>query len=135
MSVNASFRQYVTRVSFALTLSRNQVSVLTDIVFRIEDFKAHGANRFVVDTPRDREIKARKAAGECVHDNFVMGARWLGERGLVKHTDPSTMTPKWSRFPYELTEAGEHVVALLRIAGLMPAAAANTNRKKKRRAA
>lgn len=129
--VNPAFRQYVTRVSFALTLSRNQVSVLTDIVYRIERF--HQGEHWPSDTPRDREIRDRKLSGECVHDSFVMGARWLGERGLVKHIDPTTTTPKWSRCPWQLTEAGEHVVALLRIAGLMPAAAENSNRKSKRK--
>ena len=97
---NQAFAEYATRVSFNLTLSRNQSYVLCLIA-------------------RESIGTAKKVTGFA--DNFVMGARSLQEKGLVTHTDPTTIKPRYSRFPYELTEAGKHVYALLQMAGIAAA--------------
>lgn len=52
-------------------------------------------------------------------------AKALGLRGYKKYWGPSL----------QFTPAGEHVIALLRIAGLIPQAAANANSKTKKKAA
>lgn len=109
-----AFREYATRVSFNISLSRNQIFCL----WNCEQEKTGG---------RDEAL-----AFGCAADMFVPGAKWLGQHGLVTWTDPVTMTPKWSRHPYQLTEAGKHVLALLRIAGLVPQRAVNSNAKDKK---
>lgn len=119
-----AFREYVTRVSFNLTMSRNQVAALRDIVIMIE----HGHEKRM-----DLRQYEREQFG--YYGNFVIGARWLGSHGLVKHTDPTTMQPPWSKCPWELTEAGEHVVGLLRLAGLIPAKISNNNKQRKKKIA
>lgn len=98
--LNKAFAEYATRVSFNLTLSRNQAYVLC-LVAR----QSIGKKRDITGFP----------------DMFVPGVKGLQERGLLAWTDPSTMKPKWSRFPYELTDAGKHVYALLQMAGVASA--------------
>lgn len=99
-TLNKIFAEYATRVSFNLTLSRNQAYVLCLIARQ-----SIGKKRDITGFP----------------DCFVPGAKGLVERGIVTWTDPSSMKPKWSRFSYELTEAGKHVYALLQIAGVASA--------------
>lgn len=121
---NRAFRDYATRVSFSLNMSRNQVSTLRSMVLDIECAEQNG---YRPDNMPGTEDRKRTYLQTGSPDQFVIGARWLQSAGLVKWTDPIAMNPKWSREPWELTEAGKHVVALLRIAGLIPERVANTN--------
>jgi hypothetical protein len=147
MTDNRAFREYATRVSFNMTLSRNQIYALRCILVEIE--YTHLSRDLVWDKRHEIE-RENKAVGAS--DNYVMGARALERMGLVGH-DPGWLAENarleaakaaGERFPswkhkgpsWQLTEAGTHVVALLRIAGLihMPEAAANTNKRERRRA-
>lgn len=149
MTENKAFRDYATRVSFNITLSRNQVATLRHVVFDIEN-----ENRY---DGFDARHRARVEA-QCDHrsmglaDMYVIGLRVLYANGLIE-ADPR-FTAENERFDkavahYEkhggsrplrkywgpsnrLTAAGEHVVALLRIAGLIQMPASNTNARKRR---
>ena len=108
--MNDAFREYATRVSFNVSLSRNQIWVLWCL------------------------SQGRTGRGDHVdfglhHDMFVPGAKWLGAHGLVTHY-PERM--REGRFTYELTEAGRHLLALVRLAGLVPAEAVNDDKKAKK---
>lgn len=132
-----AFRDYATRVSFSISLSRNQLAVLRQITLDIEGYEgkpyAFGQGVGYVEATNQRETA--RSMGMHVSDMFIPGTRFLIANGFLTHTDPTTMTPKWSRYPYELTLAGEHLVAMLRIAHLVPQRAVNQNKKRKRRAA
>lgn len=117
MDSNRTFRDYATRISFNMSLTRNQIGVLGGITLQIEAYNYKGGFGHRIDQDFYHSFVDREM--------WVPGAKKLQEMGLVKHTNPSTMEPKWSRYPWELTEAGAHVVALLRIAGLIPQAAMN----------
>lgn len=87
------FSAHVTQVAFNLSLSRNMVFVLAAIErggLSSADMRGHG-----------------------MYDTAVPSMRRLRERGLV--WSPDTELPGLC----ELTEAGRHVLALLRIAGLV----------------
>lgn len=132
---NRAFRDYATSVSFHMTLSRNQVATLRGIVVDIEMYK----------TTKDwfQRAEAKDAAYHETQEvnMWIVGARKLESMGLIqfdarrveddkhieiakeliakrlRHSRPirSYMGPTWA-----LTQAGEHVVELLRIAGLIP---------------
>ena len=136
-----AFRDYATRVSFNMSLSRNQVGHLAGIVMEIENERLHGGLEF-----ETRSAKREEAvAGAGGYPNlFVVGRGSLVRMGLVDH-DPRWIAAheskekdafwKYTGPGYRLTPAGEHVVELLRIAGLIPKAAVNTNRKRRTRKA
>lgn len=119
MDSNKAFRDYATRVSFNVTLTRNQIYTLMQ----------------VVEGRVFRDTDLRESWG-LSRDWFVPGVKWLESHGFVKYTDPATMKPAGKDYPWRLTPAGEAVVVLLRIAGLIPARAENddTKTEKKRRA-
>ena len=99
--MDPKFREYATRVSFNISLSRNQIYVLYQMSLKkIGD--REDMDKFGLQT-----------------DNFVPGAKWLGSHGFVTYTPPGEMVGS-KRYPWELTETGHHVIALLRIAGLIP---------------
>ncbi len=153
-----AFRDYVTRVSFNLTMSRNQIGVLRSIVLDIESWQANaGKNWFDRGEgnkeARELRVYARTQMGVTLADNFIVGMRYLMGTGLIRETVAhaeqeariAAMAKAGKQPPlrstdiqhFEMTEAGEHVVALLRLAGLIPARAVNANvsRKRKRGAA
>lgn len=99
MTANAKFANHVTQVAFNLSLSRNMVFVLDAI--------AHGS----------LASSNMRAAGMI--DTAVPSMRRLEERGLVYAPDPQWPGRKL------LTPAGEHVHALLVIAGLATAVCAS----------
>lgn len=138
---NRAFRDYATRVSFNLTLSRNQIANLRHIVFEIE----HETMAF------DQRKLAAEQADSGSPACFIVGGKSLHSMGLIDH-DPRWIAenersdaaqkagvrylrkywgPSWM-----VTPAGEHVVELLRLAGLIPQRAVNSNvrRLKTRRA-
>ncbi len=135
MSVESqTFRDYTTRISFNLSLSRNQVGHLAAAVMEIEnegtltDFeKRHKRNHDAVMDSGGRPslfvvgYGSLLRMGLLVYDQRYLTARSKGHE-FWKYTGPS----------YQLTPAGTHVVELLRIAGLMPQAAANTQRKRRK---
>lgn len=49
----------------------------------------------------------------------------LDRRGLVERNEEHYSDPRWTGWRYRLTPAGKHVLALLRLAGLVPDTAAN----------
>lgn len=111
MTTNALFADHVTSVSFHLSLSRAMVFAMQCI-----------ADRRGTDTREWLD-----AGHKC--DRFVPSVKALGARGLVTHEDPAKMKPKFARYPYSFTEAGEHVFALLVIAGLCREPVKRTRRK------
>lgn len=139
-----AFRDYATRVSFNMSLSRNQVGHLAGIVADIENEILRLEWKARCDL---REETITDAGGRP--NMFVVGRGSLHRMGLVEH-DPRWVKEeeehnaaraagvrrlnKYNGPMYRLTPAGEHVVELLRIAGLIQKAAVNTNVKKKRRA-
>lgn len=98
---NAAFREYATRVSFNISLSRNQIYCL-----------------YCLSNQSTGKTELRRQFG-LGNDMFVPGAKWLGVNGLVKYTKFEG-GPSDHNFPWELTEAGRHVLGLLKIAGLIP---------------
>jgi len=93
---NRLFAAHVTSTAFHLSLSRSMIGVLVDI-----------ANS---QDARVKSYSVMRALG--LRDTWVGSARCLVDRGLIFSPDP-----EWpGRF--NLTEAGEHVIALLQIAGL-----------------
>ena len=98
MSPNKAFRNYTTRISFSINLTRNQIYVLWEI-----------ANKRVSDRQRQQTFG-------LITDTFVPGAKWLCAHGFITHSNERV---DQGLFPYQLTEAGEHVYALLVIAGLV----------------
>jgi hypothetical protein len=145
MDHNRAFRDFATRVSFNVTFSRNQVAAFRAIVMDLEaplpvsDGTLWGPGRAALH--RDR-------VENHIPDLFVMGLRWLMSNGFVReHPKIAEMRVKherdgapwqWSLFtkyhPYQLTEAGEHMAGLLRIAGLIPQQVANDQNQRKRKA-
>ena len=91
MEVNRKFAEHVTGISLSLVLTKPMVVMLNDVANGCshQSFKINGLTGIEVPT-----------------------GRRLLERGLVFAPDPD--------FPgrYELTEAGQHVHALLQIAGI-----------------
>jgi hypothetical protein len=100
--MSQAFREYATRVSFSIQLTRNQIYTL-----------------WVISQARFEKSGEREAFG-LKHDMFIPGAKWLQARGLVDYTDPTSMKPPHATFPYTLTLAGTHILSLLEIAGLVP---------------
>jgi hypothetical protein len=138
-----AFRDYATRISFNMSLSRNQVGHLAGVVMEIENEEL--LNQLDFDTRvkrKDQEVDNNGGRSNL----FVTGRRSLLNMGLVVH-DPRWLAAskaceldkrlfwKYTGPSYQLTPAGQHVVELLRIAGLIPKAAANSNKKHKRKAA
>jgi hypothetical protein len=97
-AINQSFREYATRVTFNLSLSRNQIFVLWCC-----------ANSNIKLSLRHKEFGLQ-------HDIFVPGAKWLISHGFITYVH----TEGWSMFPYQLTEVGKHAYALLELAGVLP---------------
>ena len=136
----AKFRDYATRISFNLSLSRNQVGHLAGVVMEIEN-----------EAYREADLSGRI---DMRHDVvsisggkpnlFVSGRGSLERMGLVTPApgwiEASQSVEKGAFWKYQgptylLTPAGEHIVELLRIAGLIPKAAANSNKKRKKKVA
>ena len=103
--MNQAFHDYATRVSFNLTLTRNQIAAFEHVVHDIKLW----------------ELKGKLTTFDHMNDisRFVPAVKKLGEMGLVIHTDPGEMNPKWSRCVWTLTPAGSLVWQLLREAGLV----------------
>lgn len=141
-AVNAAFRDYATRVSFSISLSRNQLRVLQLLVLQIEGGwdARHAA---------ERQMRAQALdGGERYISNDVVAVRWLLGNGIVAEpeehrrerlkSEAAAARGKNYPFPYhlpqyELTEAGAHLVGLLRCAGLLVSGAANINAAERRR--
>lgn len=143
---NKAFREYATRVSFNMSLSRNQIFVLRQIALTQHSRWGTFDERVAATVELQDE---RKSLG--MRDMFIPGMRTLVGMGLIsvhpkqveddercareKAAGKSFVERKYWGPSWLLTEAGEHVVALLRIAGLAEAAApANQNETKRRRA-
>lgn len=134
-----AFRDYATRVSFNLSLSRNQVGHLAAVVLETEN-----------DLSQMKFMERMKRKDDAIVESggrpplFVFGYGSLERMGLIEH-DPRWIQANEDKTPgaywkytgpsHQLTEAGRHVVELLRIAGLIPKAAANDKHKRKRNAA
>lgn len=93
MTPNKKFADHVTSLAFNLTLSKAMVVALVEIANNTGIMQIGNTLR-VLGAP----------------DTTVPTRRRLAERGLIH-----LPTGEW---PYVLTEAGEHVVALLKIAGI-----------------
>lgn len=129
---NRAFRDYATRVSFNLTLSRNQIANLRHIVFDIEN------EELAYEQRRQAAEQANSESPPC----FIVGNKALQSMGLIDH-DPRWVAEnersdaahkvgtryfrKYWGPSWQVTPAGEHVVELLRMAGLIPQRAVNSN--------
>jgi hypothetical protein len=138
-----AFRDYATRVSFNLSLSRNQIGHLAAAVLEIEHEGAFANLNDRCDGKRVDKLHGAVVQAGGNPSNFVVGYGSLIRMGLLIH-DPRWLAARESEVrgafwkytgpAHQLTEAGAHVVALLRLAGLIPKSAVN-DRVKKRRAA
>jgi len=121
-SYDGRFASYATRVAFDIRLTRQQIFYLC---------YAASYSETDYETRRNAEVSH---VGRSLFVPFVKG---LIERGLVEH-NPRARTETAARLPYiyRLTPAGEHVMALLKIAGLAVAfsSAANDAKPQKRKA-
>ena len=149
MDHTRAFRDYATRVSFNISMSRNQVAVFRAIVLDLE------RPPFVMKTLEGPGIKIgiatklygdeRRALG--IPDARMIGIRWLIANGFVREQPEITAMrlahekgEKWDwkvfdkhDHQYILTPAGEHMAELLRLAGLIPERATNQNAKPRRK--
>jgi hypothetical protein len=142
-----AFREYATRISFNLTMSRNQVASFGAIVL---DFEQHTTRLPYDETKCNITALAQVRREQGLTDRFICAARWLQANGFIREhpaiakmrleheAKPDAHKWDWSLFEkhpqYILTEAGEHMAALLRLARLIPQRAANTPRRKKKAA-
>lgn len=150
MNHERAFRDYATRVSFNISMSRNQVAVFRAVVLDLESPRFRRFDTGMMHgVGRDALERERRALGIVNQD--MMGLRWLIANGFVREhpkinamrlaheRDPAKNKWDWNLFdkydPHLLTEAGEHMAALLRIAGLIPQRASNVNTEKKKRRA
>lgn len=119
------FRDYATRVSFNLTLTRNQIATIRIIREQLQHTPAA--------LLADDSVTIKKAVRADMQlpgpDHWIVGSRKLQDMGLVEWHDPGQMKPKWSEHVYRLTPAGEHVCQLLELAGLIPAMKPASRRK------
>lgn len=142
---NRAFREYATRVSFSLSMSRNQVAVLREIVLNLEAAGVPFDQRPGSVEARDRR-RALYEIGVRVADNYIVGMRWLIATGLLFETpehiaervrvDAAKAAGDRAYFDYaiphyKLTPAGEHIVGLLRCAGLIPECLPVSTRKRR----
>jgi hypothetical protein len=116
--LDSRFAEYVTRVAFDLTLSRGQITTLAIVKAEQERDK----RRMKAKRPKPF-LDTSKEKFQPHYSSFVPGVHALIRKGLVKWDDPAEMKPRWDRYPYALTEAGECVFRLLEIAGLVRDAA------------
>jgi hypothetical protein len=137
------FKDYATRVSFSLALSRNQLHTLRCVVI---DSELVGASYDERSGAKGVLNDERRSLG--FSDGWIVGQRSLISMGLIETTPEWEVEDKrlsevdksggralrkyWGPV-HRLTPAGEHVVALLRIAGLIHPAVANSNAKKARK--
>ena len=116
-----AFAEYATRVSFSMTLTRTMIYYLEQIALY---GGAYNEQREPVDYYERRAD--RMARGGPWQEAFIPGFRSLEKRGLAEHNGDwllrtandeqnSRLDLSWV---YRLTEAGEHTLALLRIAGV-----------------
>jgi hypothetical protein len=146
IDANKAFRDYATRVSFNMSLSRNQIWVLRTVMLDLE----YAHLNFNERTKIGQAIRHTENGGERFHDTYVTGVRKLLSMGLVENTKEwieddqrCRMMESLGKQPIkrywgpslQFTPAGEHVIALLRIAGLIPNAAANDAKPAKKRRA
>lgn len=114
---DAQFADYVTRVSFNLQLSKEMVTFMASVDHERRMDEVFGVNSSLESCARPNhpayEHRFPRWGGSTV------GCRGCISRGLVHWDDPGAQEPKWSRPAFTLTEAGEHVLALLKIAGLV----------------
>lgn len=145
---NRAFRDYATRVSFNMSLTRNQILVFADVLYKIE----HPGYQ-IGKTPYNEARNAAREAGDHLQDAYIVGYRKLKEIGLVedhplwkaeerridalKEAGKSIFPHQLYSLPrYQLTKVGECMAVMLREAGLIAQAPANSNtrRKKKKKA-
>lgn len=112
MSWQNDFQQATTGVAFQLQLSRNMIMVLADI----------GANPPQEGVSYDASRVHQIAAGMGSRDIWCTTMHALRRRGLILHHPDGVRDGK--RLPghvwYSLTDAGVHVLALCKLAGLVP---------------
>ena len=104
---NPVFADYAQRIAFNLTLSRNQITSLAMVAIYDKG----------VQWPGDRSRQNP--------DLFIPGVRGLESRGLIEHNKAWALSAAEQvnadlSWVFRLTQAGEHVHALLKIAGVLP---------------
>ena len=108
------FSEYATSSAFRIDLTEKMAAALHVIDLYDRNISPSGERQFLTDM---------KAEFGYLTDPFTTASRALLRRGLVEWHD----LPKkadghddWSKKTWKMTEAGRHVVALCRLAGLVP---------------
>lgn len=109
--MNEALRGHVTRVGFNLTLSIGQIGVLVTIAegnAQKADYRAVGDM-----------VKGFTPWAFAVNSNWVTGVRGLERRGLIEHHVPKAIRKdRKISTVWTISPAGEHVVGLLKEAGI-----------------
>jgi hypothetical protein len=132
-----NFREYATRVSFNISLSRNQIAVLHSV--RLEQslpLKWNDWDRGPVVSSVEQGRRAYESVLGSTRNLWVPGVKPLITMGFVTWHDPALMVPKWSEHVYRLTKPGELMCQMLELAGIIPKlSTANENKKQRRKSA
>lgn len=123
-----NFRDHVTRVSFNLSLTRNQIAVLVGIRNEL----GFSLNEMMARKVGYRQI--REKMGDTTN-MFLPGSQALMKMGLVEHAPfEGRISGDERHDSWRLTEAGKLTIRMLELAGLIPEMiAANSNSSKKRK--
>ena len=117
------FTEHTTRVAFNLTLTRKMIFFM-EVIERFNEMwtKVH-----------DPEYLTQE--GLTTRNDFVPGFHYLERRGLAEH-NPIAKTCGRERVDwiYRLTPAGEQVMVLLRLTGLVTSQPVNQNKPRRKRA-
>lgn len=111
MTINTKFRDSVTSLAFHLTLSKAMVVMLTNIADQCHSSRMVDGKLKAPDEEFDN--REQWLALGCARYDFVTTGRALEARGLI-HSPHE----RWPGI-YELTEAGNHVFELLKLAGMV----------------
>lgn len=119
MTQDNNFANYVTSVAFHLSLSKQMAACLHHIDCYERLWRA----------TKDKHEKSKITLSDAIvrtdrgYDAFIPAVKALERRGLVKFERPKTADGNhdWAALSYSITEPGQHVLALCRLAGLIPA--------------
>jgi len=107
LGVSGALREWTRGTSFVLAMGRTQVAALV-----------------ALDASANRALTGSKSGwflighGHRILKNFVTAVRGLQDRGLVKFGGLTDFRGRSTKDQFAVTEAGEHVLALLHISGV-----------------
>src|SRR5258706_8069452 len=107
LGVSGAFREWTRGTSFVLAMGRTQVATLVAL--------EASANRALTGSKGGWFLIGH---GHRLLKNFVTAVRGLQDRGLVKFGGLTDFRGRSTKDQFAVTEAGEHVLALLQISGV-----------------